>query len=108
MFKAISLVRTVDGMPRDEFAKRWIDQFAPVAAQLPGLLGYTINVTAAESPSQEWTGFTELWFEAREDFDSAFAESALNAELDRLRPQFIATYSMYFVDETDIVKGVEH
>jgi len=103
MLKAISLVKRNPAMSRIEFAAFWLDSFAPVAALLPKLLGYTVNVTSDESSAQEWDGFAELWFESRHDFEAAFAEPKINIDLDRLRHEFVSHYEMYLVSEESIV-----
>lgn len=57
-------------MSADDFRRWWIDEHAPLAAQLPGVRRVTFNVV---EEATEVDGVSELWFETRADFDAAYA-----------------------------------
>lgn len=72
MFKAmIQLTRRAD-MTHDQFAAWWLDEHAPLAAQLPGLRRAVFNVVDAPAEGGP-DGISELWFESRADFEAAYA-----------------------------------
>lgn len=71
MFKAIILLSRAEGASRDEFRDWWLERHAPLARQLPGLRRLVFNVV--ESEDAGYDGVSELWFDAREDFEAAYA-----------------------------------
>jgi uncharacterized protein (TIGR02118 family) len=78
MVKLVALLKRKPGMSRDEFARRWIQSHAPLAAQLPGLRGYRINIATHRQPEgtgQEppYDGTAELWWDSIDAMEAAFA-----------------------------------
>ena len=69
-FKAIILLTRRDDMSATEFRHWWLDEHAPLAAQLPGARRITFNVV--EDPT-DVDGISELLFDSRADFDAAYA-----------------------------------
>ncbi len=72
MFKAIILLKRKSEASHNEFRGWWLDQHAPLARQLPGLLKLTFNPVSGEGQSQ-YDGVSELWFESRQSFEDAYA-----------------------------------
>lgn len=77
MVKLVAFLKRKAGMSREEFARRWIDVHAPLAAQLPGLRGYRISIATDRQPNgpgQEpaYDGIAELWWDSIEAMEAAF------------------------------------
>ena len=70
MFKAMILLKRNEGMDHQEFRNWWIGQHAALARQLPGVKHLCFNVVETEKAFCE--GIAELWFETKEDFESAY------------------------------------
>ena len=68
MIKVIALVTRKDGMSREEFREYWVTTHSPLAAAMPGLRGYRINIagTPRDRDSESYDGSAELWFDDRE------------------------------------------
>lgn len=77
MFKAIILLSRKEDQSPDEFRTWWLEEHAPLARQLPGLRQLIFNRVAPELNDQmvgiPYDGVSELWFDSREAFDSAYA-----------------------------------
>ncbi len=69
-FKAVILLSRRDDMTAEDFRHWWLDEHAPLAAQLPGVRRITFNLV---DDATEVDGVSELWFDSRDDFDSAYA-----------------------------------
>lgn len=69
-FKAVILLSRRDDMTAEDFCHWWLDEHAPLAAQLPGVRRITFNLV---DDATEVDGVSELWFDSRDDFDSAYA-----------------------------------
>ena len=70
MYKAIILLSRRDDMSAEEFRSWWLDEHAPIAAQLPHLRRVTFNLVA---DSVEIDGVSELWFDSEADFEAAYS-----------------------------------
>lgn len=79
MFKAIIVLSRRADMTAAEFRTWWLDEHAPLAAQLPSVRRIVFN--AVEDTGNGETdpladgidGISELWFDSREAFDAAYA-----------------------------------
>lgn len=69
-FKAVILLSRRDDMTAEDFRSWWLDEHAPVAAQLPGVRRITFNLV---EEATDIDGVSELWFDSRDDFDAAYA-----------------------------------
>ncbi len=69
-FKAVILLSRRDDMTAEDFRHWWLDEHAPLAAQLPGVRRITFNLV---DDATEVDGVSELWFDSRDDFDAAYA-----------------------------------
>ena len=70
MFKAMILLKRNEGTDKQEFRNWWIGQHAVLARQLPGVKRLCFNVVETENAFYD--GIAELWFETKEDFESAY------------------------------------
>ena len=57
-------------MSREDFQRWWIEEHAPLARTLPGVLRIRFNLLDADAP---FDGIAELWFESSEAADAAYA-----------------------------------
>jgi uncharacterized protein (TIGR02118 family) len=60
-------VERKDGMPPDAFARYWLDVHAPIAARIPGMRGYRINLAGSPGSlaAAPYDGSAEIWFDDR-------------------------------------------
>lgn len=70
MFKAIILLSRRDDMSPEDFRRWWIDEHAPLAAQLPGLRRLVFNLVGDPG---DVDGVSELWFDSEADVHAAYA-----------------------------------
>ena len=70
VFKAMILLKRNEGTDHQEFRNWWIGQHAALARQLPGVKRLCFNVVETENAFYD--GIAELWFETKEDFESAY------------------------------------
>lgn len=73
--KLVCIVSRPAGKSVAEFRRWWLQHHATVAAQLPGLLRYTISVAeeAEDGGVAPCDGVAELWFADRRAMEDAFA-----------------------------------
>lgn len=95
-FKAVILLARRDDMTHDEFRVWWLEEHAPLAAQLPGVRRIVFNLV---DDGSDIDGVSELWFNTRANFDAAYA-----TELG----QRVAADSMAHVRSRTRVFVVEH
>ncbi|MCU1386984.1 MAG: EthD family reductase [Ilumatobacteraceae bacterium] len=70
VLKAIILLARRTDMTAEAFHAWWLDEHAPLAAQLPAVRKIVFNVI---EDADEYDGVSELWFDDREAFDAAYA-----------------------------------
>lgn len=75
MVKLIAFLKRKPGMTMDEFKVRWVDEHCKLSAQMPGLLGYRVNIAIDHQPDTGmiYDGTAELWWESVEAMEAAFA-----------------------------------
>ena len=78
MIKLIALLKRKEGMPREDFAPRWVEEHTKISAKLPGCKGYRINICTPRQPEgseeEPWfDGTAELWWDSIEDMENSFA-----------------------------------
>jgi uncharacterized protein (TIGR02118 family) len=74
--KLIALLKAKPGLSRDEFARRWVEEHAPLTLRFKNLKGYRINVAIAEYQEEgelPYDGTAELWWESLEEMKDDFA-----------------------------------
>ena len=81
--KLIALLKARDGMSKDEFARRWLDEHAPLTLRFPNLKEYRINVALDEYQEIDgelpYDGTAELWWDSLEEMQADFASSQATA-----------------------------
>jgi len=78
MVKLVAFLKRRSGIDREQFARRWVGSHANMAAQLPGLRGYRINIATDRQPDGAgpepiYDGTAELWWDSIEAMEAAFA-----------------------------------
>jgi len=78
MVKLVAFLKRRPGIGREQFARRWVGSHANMAAQLPGLRGYRINIATDRQPDGAgpepiYDGTAELWWDSIEAMEAAFA-----------------------------------
>lgn len=75
--KLIALLKRHAGMSREEFARRWVDEHAPLTLRFPNLKGYRINIALEEYQEIDgelpYDGTAELWWDSLEDMQADYA-----------------------------------
>jgi uncharacterized protein (TIGR02118 family) len=71
VFKAVILLARAEGATHEEFRRWWLGEHAELARGLPGLRRLVFNVV--EPGEAPYDGVSELWFDSREAFESAYA-----------------------------------
>jgi uncharacterized protein (TIGR02118 family) len=87
MRKLVFGLNRPDDTPFSEFRDYWLDEHAPLAAELPGLQRYTVSFPDDPDRSQ-YDGLAELWFEDRESLDAA-----LDSDAGEAAAQDLATFA---------------
>ncbi len=65
MIKLVALVHKKDGMTADAFRDYWLNVHAPLAAAIPGMRGYRINIAGnpGDMIPAGYDGSAEIWFD---------------------------------------------
>ena len=71
-FKAVILLSRRDDMTHEQFRTWWLEEHAPLAAQLPGVRRIVFNDVAADM-ADDVDGVSELWFDDEAAFTGAYA-----------------------------------
>lgn len=68
MIKLVALVRKKSGLTAEAFRDYWLNTHAPLAAAIPGMRGYRINIASdlGGQPSAPYDGSAEIWFDDRD------------------------------------------
>lgn len=102
MIKRVSMVRRRPDLSHEDFVAYWLGPHAEIAREMPGALGYVVNV--ADDPDEAgWDGFAEVWFESREAADTAFASEPFASRIKADRPKFVGEQVIFFVNETAVL-----
>jgi uncharacterized protein (TIGR02118 family) len=67
MIKLVALVRRKPDLSPEAFRDYWLRIHAPLAAEIPGMCGYRINIAGdpgAQAPAP-YDGSAEIWFDDR-------------------------------------------
>jgi uncharacterized protein (TIGR02118 family) len=67
MIKLVALVRKKPGLTVAAFRDYWVGTHAPLAAAIPGMRGYRINIAGdpGAHPPAAYDGSAEIWFDDR-------------------------------------------
>jgi uncharacterized protein (TIGR02118 family) len=109
--KLIAFLKRRPEIGKEEFARRWVESHAKMAAQLPGLRGYRINIAADRQPADSgsepiYDGTAELWWDNIEAVEAAFATD-LGRRAGADADQFAALRIHVYTTEHVIVPGPE-
>ena len=75
MVKLIALLKRKPELSMAEFERRWLGEHTKISSQLPGLLGYRINIASPRQPGTEeppYDGTAEMWWETIDMMEAAF------------------------------------
>lgn len=75
MIKLVALVRRKASLSQQAFADYWVQVHAPLAAAIPGMRGYRINIAGdtGDLPAAGYDGSAEIWFENRQAMEAGLA-----------------------------------
>ncbi len=75
MVKLVALVRKRPDLSVEAFAAYWTGTHAPLAAAIPGMRGYRINIAGDPGgmPAAPFDGSAELWWDSREALEAGLA-----------------------------------
>ena len=73
MFKAMILLTRREDMTHEEFVDWWLGSHHALASRLPHLRKLMFNVVGVDASAEGIDGVSELWFDAKADFDAAYA-----------------------------------
>lgn len=75
--KRIGLLHKKKSLTHEQFVSHWLNVHAELCKKLPGMRRYSINfIDREKSPSLNYDGFSELWFDSEEDLKAAIASPA--------------------------------
>ena len=77
MIKLIALLKAKPGISREEFKRLWVDNHTKISKQIPGILGYRINIATARQPAAEEIQRGVSLIEALQTRDGVSADVAL-------------------------------
>ncbi len=77
MVKLIALLKRKPGISREEFKRRWLQDHTKISTQIPGILGYRINIATERQPGgvgvePPYDGTAEMWWNSVEEMEAAF------------------------------------
>ena len=75
MIKLVAVVRRRTGLSQAAFADHWLRVHAPLAAAIPGMRGYRINIAGDPGAlvSADFDGSAEIWFDDRPAMEAGLA-----------------------------------
>ncbi|RVT81801.1 EthD family reductase [Rhodobacteraceae bacterium CCMM004] len=78
MIKLVALVRKRGGMSDADFGAYWLHTHAPLAAAIPGMRGYRINVAGdpGDMDAAPYDGSAEIWFDDRSAMTAGLGSEA--------------------------------
>jgi len=109
MVKLVAFLTRKPGITREVFARRWVESHAKMAAQLPALRGYRINIATGRQPEGTgrepiYDGTAELWWDSIEAMEAAFA-TELGQRAGADADEFASVRIHLYTTEHVIVKG---
>ena len=98
-FKAVILLSRRADLSPEEFRSWWLNEHAPLAAQLPGVRRIVFN---ACGETDQYDGISELWFDSQADFEAAYAtELGISVAADSMA--HVRGRTRLFVEEHPVV-----
>jgi uncharacterized protein (TIGR02118 family) len=104
--KLIALVTRKPGLDPAEFASYWREVHAPLAAAIPGMRGYRINVAGdpGEMAPAPYDGSAEIWFDSREAMAAGLGSPQGRIAGDDTA-HFAASVTFLVTEETVVIEG---
>ncbi|MEO6123220.1 MAG: EthD domain-containing protein [Ilumatobacteraceae bacterium] len=102
-FKAVILLSRREDMTPAEFTSWWLNEHAPLAAQLPGARRVVFNTV---DDTTDIDGISELWFDTQADFEAAYA-TELGKVVAADSMAHVRSRTRLFVEENVVVAGAE-
>ena len=111
MVKLIALLKRKPHLSREEFERRWLEGHTPLSTQLPGLMGYRINIATPRQPAGNgeeplYDGTAEMWWESIDAMEAAFA-GAVGAAAGADADEFAEVRIHVYTEEHVVVPGPE-
>jgi uncharacterized protein (TIGR02118 family) len=66
MLKVLSLMKRKEGTSYDEFRAWALNEHPKLAAKIPGMRGYRMNVPLKENPDSPCDAISEMWWDSDE------------------------------------------
>ena len=104
MIKLVALVRRRKDLSQKAFARYWTEVHAPLAAAIPGMRGYRINIAGdpgGMTPAA-YDGSAEIWFDDRAAMEAGLA-SPQNDIAAKDTENFLDHLEFLVTDETVIL-----
>ncbi len=105
MIKLVALVRRRADLGPEAFRDYWLNVHAPLAAAIPGMRGYRINIAGdpGGQPPAPYDGSAEIWFD-----DRAAMEAGLGSEQGRIAGDDTAHFTKsieFLVTQEHVILG---
>ena len=104
MLKIMALMKRSEDMTIDEF-RVWVGTRHPkLVTEIPGLIGYKVNICLRDDPTRLYDAVNELWFEKDAARVAGFSSKAgRNAAADAAAHCLLRTHLL--VEEREILRG---
>lgn len=101
MIKLVALVRRRPDLDLQAFREYWLTTHAPLAAAIPGMRGYRINIAGdpGAQSAAPYDGSAEIWFE-----DRAAMEAGLGSDAGRIAGED----TVHFAESIEFLVTEEH
>ncbi|MEM7721161.1 MAG: EthD family reductase [Pseudomonadota bacterium] len=101
MIKLVALVTRKSGMSKEAFRAYWLGTHAPLAAAIPGMRGYRINIAGdpGDMAPAGYDGSAEIWFDDR---------AAMEAGLGSAEGLIAGDDTAHFTDDIVFLVTEEH
>lgn len=100
MPKVIALIRSKEGITREQFLRCWQVDHPPLVWRMPNLRRYVQNPAVEGYRDWPYDGMAELWFDSVGDVARAFASEQATAMLEHEK-DFIGEMVWFMADETE-------
>ena len=107
MVKLIAFLKRKPGISMEEFKRRWVEDHIKISTQIPGVLGYRINIaTDRQEGNGEplFDGTAEMWWNSIEEMEAAFGTD-IGAAAGKDADEFAEVRIHLYTEEYVIVPG---
>lgn len=104
--KLVALVVRKTGMTQAAFARYWREVHAPLAAAIPGMRGYRINVAGdpGDMAPAPYDGSAEIWFDSHAAMAAGLGSAEGEIAGDDTR-HFAESVTFLVTEETVVIEG---